>query len=84
MRLLDEALYDFGFNMPRVIITGKLAVIENVSSIVMISESALTVSSGMTGNNKTYTTVNGENFVINEIGEGRLVIEGKIRSVEFL
>ena len=53
-----------------------------MSEIVMISENVLTVSSG--GRNKKYTTVEGEDFVIKEIGEGRLVIEGKIRSVEFL
>ncbi|MBR5230377.1 MAG: YabP/YqfC family sporulation protein [Firmicutes bacterium] len=84
MKLLDQAIYDFGFTMPRVIITGKVAVIENVSSIVMISEGELTVSSGVSGEGGRYTTVKGENFVINQIGEGRLVIEGTIRRVEFL
>ena len=84
MKLLDEAIYDFDFTMPRVIVTGRLAVIENISSIVMISERALTVSSGKSGSSRKYTTVSGENFVIDEIGEGRLVIEGTIRSVEFL
>ena len=79
MRLIDDFLYDFDFTMPRVIVTGRLVVFENMTAIVMISEHAMTVSSG-----KKYTTVNGKNFVIREIGEGRLVIEGEIRSVEFL
>ncbi len=79
MKIIEEMAYDLDFTMPRVIATGRLVIMENVSSIVMISENALTVSSG-----KKYTTVVGENFVIKEICEGRLVIEGKIRGVEFL
>ena len=82
MRLIDDMVYDFDFTMPRIIATGRLVIFENMSEIVMISEYVLTVSSG--GRNKKYTTVAGEGFVIKEIGEGRLVIEGKIRSVEFL
>lgn len=82
MRLIDEAIYDFDFSMPRVIATGRLVIFENMTTIVMISENALTVSSG--GRSKKFTTVTGENFVIKELGEGRLVIEGTIRSVEFL
>ncbi len=86
MRLLDEAVYDFDFTMPRVIATGRMVILENISAIVMISENALTVSSGGPGKagNKRFTTVSGEDFIIKEIGEGRLVIEGTIRSVEFL
>lgn len=82
MRLIDDMVYDFDFTMPRIIATGRLVIFENMSEIVMISENVLTVSSG--GRSKKYTTVSGEGFVIKEIGEGRLVIEGKIRSVEFL
>ena len=82
MRLIDDMVYDFDFTMPRIIATGRLVIFENMSEVVMISENMLTVSSG--GRSKKYTTVAGEGFVIKEIGEGRLVIEGKIRSVEFL
>jgi len=86
MRILDDAVYDFDFTMPRVIATGRVVVLENITDIVMISERALTVSSGMPGKagKKRFTTVTGEDFVIREIDEGRLVIEGEIRSVEFL
>lgn len=82
MKLLDEIVYDLDFTMPRIIATGRLVILENVTAIVMISASALTVSSGK--DRKKFTTVSGENFIIKEIGEGRLVIEGKIRSIEFL
>jgi len=86
MKLMDEAIYDFDFTMPRVIATGRLVILENITAVVMISENALTVSSCGPGKGRKqrFTTVTGGNFIIKEIGEGRLVIEGKIRGVEFL
>ena len=79
MNIKEELAYDFDFTKPKVIATEKRAILENITAIVMISEKALTVRSG-----RRYTTVVGENFVIKEIGEGRLIIEGNIRQVEFL
>ena len=79
MGIMEEMVYDFDFTRPKVIVTERIAVLENITAIVMISEKALTVQSG-----RRYTTVVGEDFVIKEIGEGRLIIEGNIRQVEFL
>ena len=44
----------------------------------MISETSLTVSAG-----KKFVTVRGSGFVIKEIFEGRLLIEGTIQGIEF-
>ncbi len=55
-----------------------LATIEHVQSIVMLTDSAVTVHNG-----SRYVTVVGENFLIREICEGRLTVEGKIQKVEF-
>ena len=79
MNIKEELEYDFDFTKPKVIATEKRAILENITAIVMISEKALTVRSG-----SRYTTVVGEDFVIKEIGEGRLIIEGKVQRVEFL
>ena len=79
MWMIEEIAYDFDFTKPKVIATERLAVLENITAIIMLSEKALTVQSG-----KKYTTVVGEDFVIKEIGEGRLIIEGKVHRVEFL
>ena len=79
MNIKEELAYDFDFTKPKVIATEKRAILENITAIVMISEKALTVRSG-----SRYTTVVGEDFVIKEIGEGRLIIEGKVHRVEFL
>ncbi|MCI6854611.1 MAG: YabP/YqfC family sporulation protein [Firmicutes bacterium] len=79
MRIIEEMAYDLDFTKTKVIVTERVAILENITAIVMISEKALTVQSG-----KKYTTVVGEDFVIKEISEGRLIIEGKIQRVEFL
>ena len=79
MNIKEEMVNDLDFTMPRVIVTQRMTILENVTAIVMISEKALTVRSG-----SRYTTVVGEDFVIKEICEGRLIIEGKIQRVEFL
>ena len=79
MGIIEEMAYDLDFTKSKVIVTERVAILENITAIVMISEKALTVQSG-----KKYTTVVGEDFVIKEIGEGRLIIEGKIQRVEFL
>ena len=79
MNIKEELAYDFDFTKPKVIATERRAILENITAIVMVSEKALTVRSG-----SRYTTVVGEDFVIKEIGEGRLIIEGKVQRVEFL
>ena len=79
MRIMEEMAYDLDFTKTKVIVTERVAILENITAIVMISEKALTVQSG-----RKYTTVVGEDFVIKEICEGRLIIEGKIQRVEFL
>lgn len=79
MRIIEEMAYDLDFTKTKVIVTERVAILENITAIVMISEKALTVQSG-----KKYTTVVGEDFVIKEISGGRLIIEGKIQRVEFL
>ena len=79
MRLLEEVSYDLDFRKPRVTCEEGLATIEHVQSIVMLTDSAVTVHNG-----SRYVTVVGENFLIREICEGRLTVEGKIQKVEFL
>lgn len=78
MKLIEEMSYDLDFREPKITISEKLAVIENVKSIVMIGENSLTVQCG-----KRHVTVTGGGFVIKEIFEGRLLVEGRIQGIEF-
>ena len=67
------------FRLPRVTATEKYIAIESVEEIMMISPTSVTARKG-----REYVTVRGGNFVIREIGEGRLVVEGRIQNIEFL
>lgn len=78
MKLIEEMAYDLDFNEPKVTVSEKLAALENVKAIVMISETALTVQCG-----RAYVTLKGRDFVIREIFEGRLLVEGRIQGLEF-
>lgn len=79
MDFKSEFQNDFDFTVPKVTITSGRAILENITSIAMISDKALTVSCG-----NRFITVKGENFSIKEICEGRIVIEGNIQGVELL
>ena len=46
MRLLEEVSYDLDFRKPRVICEEGLVIMENVQSIVMLTDSAVTVHNG--------------------------------------
>lgn len=74
----NDAIFDFGFNMARVLVGGNIGVIDNVHKVVMIGENQICVDNG-----KGYTAVSGKNFVITEISQGRMMIEGEIQRIEF-
>ena len=72
MKLREEMSHDLNFRQPRVIADDKLTIIENVTAIVMISETSLTVSAG-----KKFVTVRGSGFVIKEIFQRLLSLQYK-------
>ncbi len=86
MDFFEEMVRDLDFRRPRIIVTDEIAVLENVSGIVMLSETAVTVSHGKKkgGSRPDYTTVTGSRLIIKEICEGRILIGGKIQRAEFL
>ena len=67
------------FFNPVVYLGKNFAIVENVKSIVLISENSLTLLCG-----SYYVTVSGSDFVLKEIFEGRLWLEGNVQGVEFL
>ena len=59
LKFIEEFTYDMDFTEPRIIIKDNICIIENVKSIIMISEKAVTVESS-----KKYVTVFGNDFII--------------------
>lgn len=79
MRIIEEMERDMDFRKPRVTATENFVILESVKEIVLVSPTAVAVK-----NAQRYVSVSGEGFVLREIGEGRIVVEGRLREIEFL
>ena len=78
MNVKEELLYDFSINMPRLLVSGKTGILDNVKKIVFITEKNVVVDHG-----DRFSAVNGEGLRVLLIEEERMIITGEIRSVEF-
>ena len=78
MKLLNEMTFDFDITGPKIIASARAAVVENITKVIMLSDESVTVDTG-----KFYVTVKGRDFIISEIWEGRLELEGHIEGIEF-
>lgn len=78
MKLWTEIAYDFDLIGPKITATDKVAIIENIKKVILISDASVTVDTG-----RFYVSVKGKDFSIGEIWEGRMELEGKIEGIEF-
>ena len=78
MGMKDEMLFDFSLHLPRVLISGRNGVLDNVKKIVLISDTSIVVDCG-----KKFTGVSGTGLTVDWLGEERMLISGDIRSVDF-
>ena len=78
MKLINEITFDFDVTGPKITASEKAAIIENVYRVVLISDTSVTVDTG-----RFFVTVRGSGFVIGEILEGRMELEGEIQGIEF-
>lgn len=79
MSVKDELLFDFSINMPRVLVSGNMAIVDYVKRIVMYSTDRIVLHNG-----KKYTWVDGRNLVIKELKNERVLIAGELEQVKFL
>ena len=78
MKLINEITFDFDVTGPKITASEKAAIIENVYRVVLISDTSVTVDTG-----RIFVTGRGSGFVIGEIWEGRMELEGEIQGIEF-
>lgn len=78
MSVKDELLFDFSVNMPRVLVSGGIAIIDNVKRIVLFSDSSIVVHNG-----KQYTAAEGRGLVIKELSGERMMIAGNVEQIRF-
>ncbi len=74
-----ELMFDFAVNMPRIVISGELMIIDYVKRIVMYSPDRIVVHNG-----RRYTWVEGKNLVIKELKDERMLITGALEQFGFL
>jgi sporulation protein YqfC len=78
MKLKDELIYDFSINMPRLLISGRSVVIDNVKKVALVTDQNIVVDC-----KGAYTSLSGKNFVINQLEDERMLVTGEIRKIEF-
>lgn len=78
MGIKDEFLYDFGIKMPRLLISGKTAVIDNISRIALLTDTNITAECG-----RAFISLSGHNFAVDVIEDERMIVTGEIQKVEF-
>lgn len=77
MGIFDEMIYDFEMKRSRTLLSGNLAIIDNVNKLVMVSDESIVAGSG-----RDFTAVSGKGLVIKELSDKRMQIEGSIDKVE--
>lgn len=78
MDIRNELLFDFSLHMPRILVSGRTGVLDNVKRIVMASDTVIVVDCG-----KKFTSVSGAGLCVDWLCEERMMISGDISSVEF-
>ncbi|WP_312650427.1 YabP/YqfC family sporulation protein [Aminipila sp.] len=78
MDIKNELLYDFNLSMPRVLVSGRTGIIDNVKKIVFVSENSIVIDNG-----KRFTALNGQDLTITQIEDERVLVAGEIKSIEF-
>ena len=78
MTIKDDILFDFAVNMPRVLVSGRTAVLYNVRKLMLLTDSEIVVFNG-----QRYTSVTGEDFVVTELKEERMLVSGEVKEIRF-
>ena len=78
MTIKDDILFDFAVNMPRVLVSGRTAVLDNVRTLMLLTDSEIVVFNG-----QRYTSVTGEDFVVTELKEERMLVSGEVKEIRF-
>lgn len=76
--ILDEMIFDFNVNLPRILYGGNTVIIDNVKQIILLSDSELTVYCG-----QRFVSVNGNGLKIQEIEEERVQVAGEVEKIQF-
>ena len=78
MTVKEDLLFDFAVNMPRILVTGKTTVLDNVKKVMMLTDSHIVVFNG-----QKYTSISGRDFVITKLKDERMLVSGEVEEIRF-
>lgn len=78
MTIKEDLLFDFAITMPRVLVSGKTIVLDNVRKLMLLTDSEIVVYNG-----QRYTSVTGSDFIVTELKEERMLVSGEVREIRF-
>lgn len=78
MSIREELLFDFAVNMPRILVTGRTTVLDNVKKVMLLTDTEITVFNG-----QRYTSVTGHDFVITQLKDERMLVAGEVEEIRF-
>lgn len=78
MTIKEDLLFDFAITMPRVLVSGKTIVLDNVRKLMLLTDSEIVVYNG-----QRYTSVTGADFIVTELKEERMLVSGEVREIRF-
>ncbi|MDO4544779.1 MAG: YabP/YqfC family sporulation protein [Bacillota bacterium] len=78
MTVKEELLFDFATNLPRVLVSGKTTVLDNVKKLLLLTDDQIVVFNG-----HRYTSLTGQGFVITKLQEERMLVSGEVEEIRF-
>lgn len=78
MSVKDDLLFDFAVNMPRVLVTGNTAVLDNVKKVMVLTDSQIVVFNG-----RKYTAVSGSGLIVTMLKDERMLVTGEVEEIRF-
>ena len=78
MGISEEILFDFSTSMPRILVSGRTGVVDNVRKLVMVGPDRIIVDTG-----RFFTAILGQGLIIDRLEEERMMVSGKIQQIEF-
>ncbi|MDO4745049.1 MAG: YabP/YqfC family sporulation protein [Bacillota bacterium] len=78
MSIKEELAFDFAVNLPRIMVAGKTAVLDNVKQVMLLTDSQIVIYNG-----NRYTSVSGHDFVITQLKDERMMVRGEFEEIKF-
>lgn len=77
MFVMDELIFDFSVNLPRVLVGGKTGVLDHVKQLLIVTDNNIVAKYG-----SGYISLSGSDLFIRQLSDERVVVSGEIKTIE--